>query len=396
MKPQKAGKAQAAQPVNQYGNETVYVMAMVAGVDSGCTEVVPFCREVTRDMFPYRETHFRRRKGRWLGLGNYELCFDLIEKANELTNRFFSSLRLALLHIYQTREQNHIKNVLSDLLDGDVVVTKSELTALPTEIRGANEYKYEMESIERKADRLCNSFEIVSGADLPSGTPFKLGQQQLTSATKLFKYVRQNTALFLESVFNDWLLPDFAKSLTKEHILDLVDNVDDLEVYYTARKRIFQYNAIKQYILENNDLPDPQQIQLVGELVKDQLAKGPKQILVKQNYYNNQKYSLKVVIDGENDKQQDQAETLTNMFQVLAANPAALQDPRLMKILNMMLENAGFSPLQLNLINQTPTNPSLNPANQGGGGADRSMAGTDTQGNSPVAVPGGAVPVATR
>lgn len=373
-KPVAASKPTSPKVV-EHTNETVYVMALVTGVDDGGKETVLFCRETSKDKFPYKEAHMRRRKGRWLGIGNYELCFQLIEKANEVTNRYFSSLRLALLHIYQTRDKSHIKNVLTDLLDGDVIVTKSELTALPTEIRGFTNYKDEIDRIESKADRLCNSFEVVSGADLPSGTPFKLGQQQLTSATKLFKYIQQKFGLFLEDVFNEWLLPSFAKSLTKEHILDLVDDADDLEMYYNARKRIFQYDVLKRYILENNEMPSAEEIASVGNLVKDQIAKGPKQILVEKDYYANQKYSLKTVITGENDTKKENIETLTTTMQTIAANPAVLQDSRFMKLLGIVLEESGFSPLELNMVNQTPTNPSLNPANQGGGGVERSIEG---------------------
>ena len=372
--PGEGAKAQTVTMPASFSNESVYVMAIVAGIREGTeTESVLFCKEVDRELFPYKEVHYRRRKGRWLGLGNYELCAPLIEKANELTNRFFASLRIALLHLFQTRDKLHVKNVLTDLLDGDVIVSKSELTAIPTEIRGFTQYKDEIERIERKCDRLCNSFEIVTGENLPAGTPFKLGAQQLKSATKLFEYVQENMGLFIEDVFNEWLLPDFAASLTEDHILELMDDTDDIEIYYNAKRKLFQYQVMKQYILEHSDYPDPAQLQLVGELVKDQIKKGPKQIQIEKDYYANQKYSIKMIITGENDAKKENLETLSTTFQVLASNPAAIQDPRLMKILNFILEQSGYSPLEINAVNQTETNPSLNPANQGGGGADRSI-----------------------
>ena len=368
-------------------NESVYVMAVVAGVRDTEQEAVLFCKEVDRSLFPYKEVHFRRRKGRWLGLGNYEMCFPLIEKANELTNRFFASLRIALLHLYQTRDKLHVKNMLEDLIDGDLVVSKSEITAIPTEIRGFTQYKDEIERIERKADRLCNSFEVVTGENLPAGTPFKLGDQQLKSATKLFEYVQQNMGLFLEDVFNEWLLPDFAASLTKEHILELMDDVDDIEIYYSAKKKLFQYQVLKQYIMENESYPDPEQLRLVGALVKDQIKKGPKQLRIEQDYYSNLKYTVKMVITGENDAKKQNIETLSTLYQTTAANPAALQDPRLMKILNMILEQSGYSPLEINTVNETETNPLLNPANQGGGGAEALL-----QRQAGAAPPGAQVP----
>lgn len=366
---QKAGSIES--PYMGALNDTVYVMAIVSGVEPGQREAVLFCKEVNRDLFPYKEVHFRRRKGRWLGVGNYEACFDLTEKANEITNRYFSSLRIALLHLYQTRDKSHVKNMLSDLLDGDLVVSKSEITQIPTEIRGAMDYQTEMRMIEAKADRICKSLEVVTGQNLPSNTPFKLGAQQLVSATKFFDKVQENMGLFMESVFNEWLLKDFASALTEEHILEILDDTEDIETYYSAKRKIFQYDVIKRYILETNDMPTVESIQLVGQLVHDQVKKAPKQVQIENAYYSDLKYSVKMVITGENDRKKENLDTLSETYQVTAANPAALQDPRLMKLLNMVLEESGYSPLQINGVNQTPTNPTLNPANQGGAGAGR-------------------------
>lgn len=387
--PEEPKKPEEPSDVNKNINRMVYVQGIVGGIDDGShCENVLYCKEVDREQFIYKEVHYRRRKGRWLGVGNYELLFPLIEKANELTNRFFSSLRIALMHLYQTRDKNHISNVLTDLLDGDLIVTKSEITIIPTEVRGAADFRDEMARIERRADGLCNSYEVVSGADLPSGTPFKLGQQQLTSATKLFKYIQQNIGLFLEQVFNEWLLPDFAASLIEEHILDLMDDPDDLELYYKARARLFQFQVLKEYIMQHGEMPDPEQLALVGSLIKDQLPKGPKQLQIEKAFYANQKYTLKTVTTGENEAKAANNETLLSSFNTLAANPAALQDPRLMKIYNMMLEANNISPVDISSINLAPTNPSLNPANQGGGGADR-MAGAGGGESMPMEMNGG-------
>ncbi len=372
-----------------YGsNETVYAMAIVANIGEGDQEKVLFCKEVDRSLFPYKEVHFRRRKGRWLGVGNYEQCFPLIEKANELTNRFFGALRLALTQLYQTRDELYAKNITQDLLNGDIVVSRSELTALATEIRGGADYTNELNRIESKADRLCNSFEIVTGENLPSGTPFKLGAQQLKTATKLFEYVQQNMGLFIEEVFNEWLLPDFASSLTEEHIMDLVDDADDLEVYFDAKRKLFQYEVMKRYVLETNTMPDPQQLAMVGQLAKDSIKKGPKQVKVERDYYTDLKFSIKTVVTGENDAKKENLETISSLTEIAMANPAGLQDPRLMKLVNIVLEQSGYSPLEIMGINQTETNPMLNPAMQGGSPA--------SNGTSPSAVAdrgGGGAPI---
>jgi hypothetical protein len=272
------------------------------------------------------------------------------------------------MHIYQTRDPLHVKNVLTDLLDGDVIVSKSEIGLIPTEIRGLADYKDEIERIENKCNHLCNTFEVVTGENLPSGTSALLGKQMSSSATKLFEYIRQNMGLFIEDVFNEWLLPSFTESLDTEHTLELLDT-EDLKVYYEARKRMVQYEAIKKFILSNENFPSPEQVELVGNIAKDQLTKMPKQLLVEKGTYELEDmlhYRLKVIVTGENDAKKQNIETLSTMTQTAMANPQALQDPRVMKLMALTLEESGFSPLQLNMVTETPTNPSLNPANQGG------------------------------
>lgn len=391
--PKKPGSPDVPAAVGAKANESVYVMAIVSGVDNGGKEQVLFCKEAKREQFPYKEVHFRRRKGRWLGIGNYERCFDLTEKANEITNRFFASLRISLLHLYQTRDQLHVKNLLTDLLDGDLTVSKSEITAIPTELRGFAEYQSEINAIEKKADRMCSSYEVVTGETLPGNTPFKLGRQQLASATKFFTYVQEKMGLFLEDVFNDWLLPDFAKGLTPEHILDIMDDVDDIEVYLNAKKKIYQYEVVKRYIIENNEMPDPAQIQLVGELVGDQIAKSPKQVKVEMDYYTDLTYSIQMIITGENSAKQEHLDTLSEIVQIGMANPAAFSDPKLMRLINMVLEESGYSPLELNLLNQTPSNPQLLPGAAAGSGLNGpGAAPVAPVPGAPAAVPSPVVP----
>lgn len=377
-----------------YFNKSIYVMALVAGVEQGWQESILFCRAADKKKFPYEEVHYRRRKGRWLGVGNFELCFDQIVKANEVTNRFFNALRLALSHLYQTRDTNHVKNVLSDLLDGDVIVTKSAIEALPTEIRGLSEYKEEIERIENKCNHLCNTFEVVTGENLPSGTPFQLGQQMLNSASKLFEFVRQNCGLFIENVFNKWLLKDFAAQLTNEHILDMTNDPEDLKIYYDAIRKLAQYELIKKYILETEEYPTTEQLDLIGSLVKDQISNLPKQILVEVGTHDNTIiYGLSMDVTGENSSKKENLATLSTVLETLGNNPAALQDPRYMKILSIALEATGaISPLQLNIINSTPTNPLLNPGMQGGAPGAGMRSNISNQ--QPGATPESAVPVA--
>lgn len=363
--------------VRKNPNKPIYVTAIASTEYDNC---VLFMEESKKELFPYDEDHFRRVKGRWMGLGNYELCFPEQAKANELSHRFFNATRISLSHFFQKRGTVPTKNITTDLVDGDILSVDTEITAIPTELRGAAEYRQLMQEIEARVDRKVNSLEIVTGENSPSGTPWKLGQQQQINAKKLFDEIRENEGLFIERIVNEWLIPDFKKQITQEHILELLGDQEDLEIYYSTITKILQYDYIKKFIMDETDFPTIEQVQLVGELAKEQITKSIKKIFVKDGYFDqDDTYNLKVITTGENENSDARVETLTTLFQTLSTNPASLQDPRLMKILNLILEEKGFSPLQINPINAAQPNPSLNPANQGGAAPDQQSAAPNVE-----------------
>ncbi len=354
-----------------------YGMGLVGNIEEGSREAKLFVKPTTKDQFPYKSVHMRRKKGRYLGYGYTEALFSLTEKANELTNRFYQGLRIGAMHLYQTRNKGFIRNVLSDLEDGDIIETPNELTPIPTEIRAFQQYQQELNNIERQADKICNSFESVTGENMPSGTPFRLGAQQMTSATKLFDRVKQDEGLFVEYAFNEWILPRWAEKINMEHTLELLGDVDDLQQYYAICDRIKQWNFIKNYIIAESEFPSPEELQTVMAVGPGDYDSNPKPITVEKDFYRDQKYSLKVVTTGENEAKKANLESMFGLAQTIIANPAALQDDRVMKLVQKITESSGaLSPIDINLISRQPTNPQLNPANQGGGGADNLAAAT--------------------
>lgn len=360
--------------------ESIYCFAIASGFDA---DNVLYIEDVDPKKFPYKEVHFRKMKGRWLGQGNYELCFNEQEEANELKNRYINSMRITLSHFYQTRDGSPTRNIVTDLEDGDILEVESEITSIPTELRGAQDYRLEMQALEARVDRKVNALEVVTGESMPSGTPWKLGAQQNINAKKMFDKIKENCGLFIEEVVNDWLIPDFKKMITKEHIIDLVGDQDDLELIYSAFKKTVGYNFLKDYILSQEDFPSQEQMQLVERLATEQLGKVSKKLWLPGGYFDqNDDYNLKVVTTGENEAKQNKVDTLTTLYTTLAANPAAVQDERLMKILNKILEMNGISPFEVDMINTAQPNISLNPANQGGANPAQQQGGGGAKGGN--------------
>jgi len=65
----------------------------------------------------------------------------------------------------------------------------------------------------------------------------------------LFEYIRENVGNFLEEVFTEWVIPEFEKTLTTDHIFELLDT-DTVEyiVEKDANRRI--NDSIKKYVIK--------------------------------------------------------------------------------------------------------------------------------------------------
>ena len=79
------------------------------------------------------------------------------------------------------------------------------------------------------ADRISNSFEVVRGESLPSGTPFRLGLLIDQNAGRLFTLLRQKITLVYKRVFREWLMPELVKGMKGKDIFRFVGETDILD-----------------------------------------------------------------------------------------------------------------------------------------------------------------------
>ena len=68
------------------------------------------------------------------------------------------------------------------------------------ELRAFNQYQTEITNIERQADRIANTSEVVTGEALPTNTPYRLGAQLGASAAKITEHIRENCGISFRSI----------------------------------------------------------------------------------------------------------------------------------------------------------------------------------------------------
>lgn len=297
------------------------------------------------DKFPYKKVDFITIEGRGLGLGITEQSFDGQIRWNEMANQKAKSMKLSSKHIFQTRDVQIEGNILTDVLDGDILKVRSEITPVVNEERNLQAYKMEEDNVMNITRAVSNAQDILMGEPLPSRTPFRLGIMQQQNATKFFDFIRQNVGMFWDEVLEEWIIPEFEKEANKEQVLEITD-VDTIELLVERDVKTRVNKAIVKYVISTGNFPTKEEVELLKQQLTDEQKRKPTQFaeLVK-NYFKDFKKHLTIDISGEQKATPQEVETMTNFLQLLAQNPQITQNPDLMKILNAIASRVGISPM---------------------------------------------------
>ena len=325
-----------------------YAMFVVADKAAAGDQDVLFCKPENPKDFPYRDCHRKNYKGRWKRESNTERLFPLQIRANELVNRFFASLRIGSLHLYQTRGPSYAKNLFTDLEDGAVVETRDPIEPIATEIRAFNQYQVELRFIEQAADKISNSFEVITGEALPAATPFRLGAQIGEAAGKGFKFIQEDYGLFISSIFQDWILPALEASLSTEYMLTVVGSTEELKRYDEAIRNSVLFGRVKDFVLKEGSLPTQQQLDLAIKAISEQMDTGERKIKINEDFFKDVRDAqIRFSVTDEAIDRRQEVETYTNLLAMIAQNPAILQIPDARMIIGRLMTYGGLNPMVL-------------------------------------------------
>lgn len=313
------------------------------------------------DEMPYKELHYRRVDGRWLGRGLYEECFPMQETENTRSNWMLMAMRLSQLIVFQTRDKTVLQNVLTDVQNGSIMkfgATDSQSAMLErVDTRATDNASSNMlgQNVSKVLQGLTNAFEVTTGETLPSGTPFQLGALMNQNANKLFEFIREDYGLFIEEVFNEWVLPEMEKELSKEAILNIVDE-DELEYVRDYIIKAKAWDSIKKALLSSIN-PTREQISVLKEFIADQVNNQKAiDLQIEKGLLSFEKRVTCVVTDES--ESPAMLQTLTTIIQTLGQNPAVADMPAFEKILDMV----GLA--KIDVIPRTPAQApqQMNPA----------------------------------
>ena len=293
------------------GKEDKYLLAkiIVAGISKGEGAYVLYADEIKK--MPYKEYHRGRYHGRWFRQGLYEVLFDIQTRANEIGNQIARGLEWSAKTIFSTSDKIIQQNVLTDMRSGDIIKAL-DLKQVNTRMEGIDQLIADWNRLMEMADRLCNSYEVVTGESLPAGTPFRLGAMMNQNANKLFDFIREKLGIAIESVYQEWVMPDILKDLKKKDIIRVTGDAEIMNRYYDM--------VINGWYMKNLPMLPPhttEQAMLMKQQALQEMQARPEQFLkLSKDMWDEFKPRMTVVITGENVNMLAELETLQTFIQL--------------------------------------------------------------------------------
>jgi len=295
------------------GSEDKYLLAkiVVAGIKKGGKEkdakYVLYADKIPS--MPYKEYHRGRFQGRWFRVGMYELLMDIQTRSNEIGNQIARGLEWASKTIFRSKDKVIAQNVLDDLTSGDIVRSE-DLQQIPVRMEALDQLIADWNRLMQLADKLANSYEVVVGESLPSGTPFRLGALLNQNANKLFDFIREKLTIALTSLIEDWVLPDLLKDLKAKDVLRITGDDEWLKRYYEV--------LVNSWYIRNLVAigPHSQEEAMVLKALKlQELLKNKEAIIeLEKEYWEGFKPRIKIDITGERVALMAELETLANFI----------------------------------------------------------------------------------
>ncbi len=296
--------------------------------------------------------------GRALGFGGAEELFEAQIWTNYAKIRAKDMLDAAAKMLLITQDPTLAAKHPSGLKNLDNMEVIEEMAngntrLLDTFPRNMQLFDNSVKEWEDHAQQMGAATDALLGEDPSSGTPFQLQNLVVQQGQGLHEYRQGKLAEFWAGVYRDWIIPDIVKELAQgqEFLSDL--SLDELQQVADSLVTIEANKLIKQKIFVGQVI-DPTQVETYKQQVRDQFMKGGSKrfIRILDGELKNAPMDVEVNVVGKQKQLSQMVDKLTNIMRFVFStyNPqtgsfAALDDPRMVKTLNQILEFSGLSPI---------------------------------------------------
>lgn len=308
-----------------------------------------------RGDYPFKDFHYTKIKGRWLGMGVPEMLFDVQTRFNELKNQKRLSMELSTLHLFQTKDKSLVRNVLTDLENGDIIFSPQGVDPIDNEERNLPAFQQEETSYANQVDKLSFAYEAIRGDQQSGDQTLGEVQIQVASATGVYGFKKKNMRYFLKGFFNDLVLPQLIKDLTPEHIMRFTGTAQELDKLDEAAAEIYANEVIIKTAIEGGKVDQALQETARQKAIKEYRKGGTNRFLkIKEQFYKNAEFDFDFDIENQDTDPSKLLQGIQTLFGFLQ-NPAVLQDPRLKMLFYQAAEQFGISPAEIEFADNQAT-----------------------------------------
>jgi hypothetical protein len=295
----------------------------------------------------YRKCDWESLHGRALGRGVMETLFEAQVQINRVQNYKTEGLHWSSKHIFQTRDTNIRKNLMTDVENGDIMSVVSELTPIANEERNLHAYREEEARWDLLQQRSTFAFAEMAGERPPAGTPLGTTQIQTMQNASYFDLKREDIGMFWSDIIEDWVLPTHNKETKKHHtILFSQMPPEDLERVRSLMETNLYNESVFDFVGKSGKLPTAEEAAFLKQVASAEML-TKKELDIPESYYSDLQYTVRVVMTNEALDVGAKMSTYQTLMAMKAQNPNVFNDPSTRGLINKMLALVGESPLSM-------------------------------------------------
>ncbi len=233
------------------------------------------------------------------------------------------------MHLFQTPDKQIVRNLLTDLESGDMLISPNGITPIANEERNLPAFNEEEQSYSAHADRLTFAFSALRGEAPQRREGIGLYQAQTSQAQSVFGFKKENLGLFLQDFFNDLVMPNLMADLTPEHIMRFTGTTQELDMLDQAASEVYANDVIKQRVLNGVVAYSEHLDDLKKQAVDTYRKLGTSRFIKMKNaFYQDAEFEFDFLITKDQSDQDMEAQKIQTVFMALAKDRTMLDDPR--------------------------------------------------------------------
>jgi len=348
--------------------QQMHVIFVEGGKKKDKVEITLYSGREGKD--PYYLSHLIESEGRTLSVGGVESLFDSQWMVNHSSKQVKDQLDLASKILTQTSDPQFLgRNITTEVETGQVLIHKEgqPLTQVNTQSHDIPQIIEFLTQWKQLAREISGANEAITGATMPSGTPYRLGAMLSSESHDLFNIMLENKGLHLEEILRIYVLPHFKKTLkNSDEVIALLEG-EELEAFDNLTLPARLESELRSRLMQGR-IPNREELMTAIDEQNSSLGSlralkpSAQKDMTWADYFKDfDVEAMDIEITGENKDKQAIYQALNDIFQTLmTADPERLQDPNVKRVFNRLLDEIGpgiISPLQLSGVTPKATMP---------------------------------------